>query len=78
MAHGIAAAGIMANAIGQRTTSGLADDQLTALKDHLSGSAQLVHLITEALTEELPMLARDGGFIRKGYDTVLDELFTLA
>ena len=77
MAHGIAAAGIMANAIGQRTTSGLADDQLTALKDHLSGSAQLVHLITEALTEELPMLARDGGFIRKGYDTVLDELFTL-
>lgn len=77
MAHGISAAGMMADAIDHRATSGTADDQLAALKASLSGSSKLIHIITEALSDELPLLAREGGFIRKGYDTVLDELFTL-
>lgn len=34
-----------------------------ALGDHLS----------RALADDLPMLARDGGFVRAGYDAVLDE-----
>ena len=73
MAHGISAAGMMADAIDHRATSGIADDQLAALKASLSGSSKLIHIIREALSDELPLLAREGGFIRKGYDTVLDE-----
>ena len=81
IAHGINAASVMADAIDKRSANGLADeladDQLSALASHLSGSTQLVQQITNALDDDLPLLARDGGFIRQGYDTVLDELFTL-
>jgi DNA mismatch repair protein MutS len=37
----------------------------------------LVNDLQRALREELPLLARDGGFIVSGYDAVLDELFSL-
>ena len=30
--------------------------------------------LTPALADELPLLARDGGFIRQGYDLALDNL----
>lgn len=36
-------------------------------------AADLGRLLTGALEEELPYLARDGGFIAEGYDTRLDE-----
>ena len=34
----------------------------------------LVERLTRALSEDLPLLARDGGFISAGYDSDLDEL----
>ena len=37
----------------------------------------LVERLTRALAEDLPLLARDGGFIAAGYDPQLDELRTL-
>ncbi len=37
----------------------------------------LVERLTRALAPELPLLARDGGFIARGYDERLDELLTL-
>ena len=37
----------------------------------------LVERLTRALSPELPLLARDGGFIASGYDTTLDELRAL-
>ena len=37
----------------------------------------LVARLTRALNPDLPLLARDGGFIAAGYDTALDELKTL-
>ncbi len=35
---------------------------------------ELQELLTKALADELPLLARDGGFIREGYHAELDEL----
>ncbi|MDG2319836.1 MAG: DNA mismatch repair protein MutS [Rhodospirillaceae bacterium] len=44
--------------------------QLSGLGEH----GVLVDLLSRALDDDLPMLARDGGFIRPGYDAKLDEL----
>ncbi len=38
------------------------------------GFSALITTLREALAEELPMLARDGGFIAKGYDEGLDTV----
>jgi DNA mismatch repair protein MutS len=39
--------------------------------------AALANLLATALAEELPLLRRDGGFVRAGYDAELDELKAL-
>jgi len=38
------------------------------------GFSALITMLREALSEDLPMLARDGGFIAKGYDAGLDSV----
>ncbi len=38
------------------------------------GFSALITMLREALNDELPMLARDGGFIAKGYDPGLDSV----
>lgn len=38
---------------------------------------QLADLLVRALDHEVPLLARDGGFIKRGYDAPLDELTQL-
>jgi DNA mismatch repair protein MutS len=43
----------------------------------LDGHEGLVTLLGEALAEELPLLARDGGFVAAGYRKELDELRAL-
>ncbi len=50
-------------------TEGLLGDAARALVGH----GQMIGLLTQALREELPLLARDGGFIAAGYDGALDE-----
>jgi DNA mismatch repair protein MutS len=50
---------------------------LSALTAPLDGHDDLVATLAAALGDELPHLARDGGFIAKGYDAALDELRTL-
>jgi len=45
-------------------------DAATDLGEH----AALVDRLSRALGEDLPMIARDGGFIREGYSPDLDEL----
>lgn len=42
-----------------------------------SPPVQLADLLTRALDFEVPLLARDGGFIKRGYDAPLDELTSL-
>ncbi|MEQ8667207.1 MAG: DNA mismatch repair protein MutS [Rhodospirillales bacterium] len=44
---------------------------------NLDGCPALVETLTAALADELPLLARDGGLVRAGYDPALDELRTL-
>lgn len=39
----------------------------------LQGHDATLALLKNALADEVPLLARDGGFIRDGYDTALDE-----
>ena len=43
----------------------------------LSGHGRLLDALSGALAEELPLLARDGGFVAAGHDAVLDELRAL-
>ncbi|MCK5444547.1 MAG: DNA mismatch repair protein MutS, partial [Rhodospirillaceae bacterium] len=43
----------------------------------LGSHGELVELLQSALDAELPVLARDGGFVRAGFRTDLDELKTL-
>nr|WP_231712482.1 DNA mismatch repair protein MutS [Vineibacter terrae] len=51
--------------------------QLADLAAALSGHAALVDVLAAALADELPLLVRDGGFIRPGHAAELDELRTL-
>ena len=47
----------------------------SALEDRQGeGFSTLITMLREALSAELPMLARDGGFIAKGYDAGLDSV----
>jgi DNA mismatch repair protein MutS len=50
---------------------------LDALRAPLTGHRALTDDLARALAEELPHLARDGGFIARGYDADLDEVKTL-
>ncbi|MGB0496702.1 MAG: DNA mismatch repair protein MutS [Rubricella sp.] len=52
-------------------------EQVTAAAARLTGHETLASLLDRALVAEPPLLARDGGFTAKGYDTELDELRTL-
>jgi DNA mismatch repair protein MutS len=52
----------------------------THLQNHLLNFSNFENLALEldqALNDELPMLARDGGFIKSGYNHRLDQLFEL-
>lgn len=51
-------------------------DTLTALKDHPQ-TAEYQDTLQNALDDSAPLLARDGGFIARGFDKRLDELKTL-
>ncbi|MDP2699220.1 DNA mismatch repair protein MutS [Thalassospira sp.] len=52
-----------------------------ALADHLRDMGHhgdLIDLLRRSLAEELPLMARDGGFIAQGYHPPLDELRSLS
>lgn len=48
-----------------------------ALQEAIDGCPELVKGLVAALDDELPLLARDGGLVRTGYDPALDELRSL-
>jgi DNA mismatch repair protein MutS len=56
-------------------THGLGD--LAALHDAVMAPVKLAAELAPALADELPLLARDGGFVRYGFDAALDELRAL-
>jgi len=51
---------------------------LNHLHDQIGEHPELVDLLKRALVENPPMLIRDGGVIREGYDAELDELRNLS
>jgi DNA mismatch repair protein MutS len=48
--------------------------ELVQLRDALGDHAALVQSLSDALADELPLLQRDGNFIRPGHHAPLDEL----
>jgi len=54
-----------------------APDEIAALDDDLGRHDTLVDRLARALSPDLPLLSRDGGFIAPGYAPDLDELVTL-
>ena len=77
VAQAITAANLMAKALKARQNTLLAEAQCAALIKTLSAGAELAGRLKAALADELPHLARDGGFIRQGFDSVLDEFLVL-
>jgi DNA mismatch repair protein MutS len=56
----------------------LEQPSLTRLAERLPECPELVELLQRALVDQPPMLIRDGGVIRNGYDEALDELRALS
>ncbi|MBQ7524761.1 MAG: DNA mismatch repair protein MutS [Alphaproteobacteria bacterium] len=48
-------------------------EALQNIKLQFDGMEGIAQTLEKALTEDVPVLARDGGFIRRGYDQELDE-----
>jgi DNA mismatch repair protein MutS len=51
---------------------------LATLRDHLDPCADIASRVGRTLREGCPVFARDGGFIRPGFDAAYDELVELA
>jgi DNA mismatch repair protein MutS len=51
--------------------------ELAVLHDSVMAPVKLAAKLTPALADELPLLARDGGFVRSGFDASLDDLCAL-
>jgi len=62
--------------IGESGLGGMPGGLSDALRD-LGEHGVLVERLHRALAVDLPLLARDGGFVTAGYSTALDELRTL-
>ncbi len=56
----------------------LPEELAGALADIAALPAALADHLAQALADELPLLRRDGGFVRAGYDAELDEMRALA
>ncbi|MCH1377497.1 DNA mismatch repair protein MutS [Alphaproteobacteria bacterium] len=78
IANGLDGAGEIAaqiKAVAAKGMGGLAlPDGLPDCLDMMLCPRGLSDELTPALADELPLLARDGGFIRQGYDLALDDL----
>jgi len=52
--------------------------KISQLKNQLGDFGELLKILQAALVENPPAVTRDGGFIAKGYDAILDELLMLS
>lgn len=71
---GLAQAGALRQRLAQETAL---PAELAGLRDALGDHAALVQTLAEALADDLPLLQRDGGFVRAGHHPPLDELRVL-
>jgi DNA mismatch repair protein MutS len=81
IAAGLDGAGQIAARIGARLAQAMTGlvvpVDLSSLTDAMLAPLPLAQLLTPALGDDLPLLARDGGFVRQGYDLALDETRSL-
>ncbi len=73
LGHGLARAPALAETLQPLTTA-----HLDRLRKQLGDHSDTATLLANAIIDEPPMLIRDGGVIRAGYDAELDELRGLA
>ena len=73
------ALGTASEMVGTATSSpGIdAPSELAALHEAVMAPSSLVAELAPALADDPPLLARDGGFVRVGHDSALDELRAL-
>ena len=64
---------VAAKAIGALLPAEAPDDVADARRAIGAISAHVPQALAAALADELPLMARDGGFLRQGYDPALDE-----
>ena len=77
IAQGLQAAYTIAQIIKEQNQNLIAVDMLTEMAEHLEKPYPLVAQIGHALADDLPLMARDGDFIRTGFSAELDELKSL-
>ncbi|MCX7123795.1 MAG: DNA mismatch repair protein MutS, partial [Gammaproteobacteria bacterium] len=58
----------------QKTLAHSGDPLLTQLSESIQSAPLIEALLQKAIVDEPPMLIRDGGVLREGYDAELDEL----
>ena len=78
LAAGLDVAATIVAAVRKVLASGLATigtpDDLLVFLDQINNPTPLADKLQPALADDLPRLARDGGFVRQGFDFTLDEL----
>lgn len=78
IAQGLAAARASATLLGTRSGVIGFPAEISRIEQRLAKAAgDLLDLLTQGLVDEPPVLRRDGGFIRKGFRSVLDEAIAL-
>jgi len=70
---GLSGAGVLAGHLATHLAAAPAPAELSALRDQLGVHDILVERLGRALADALPLQARDGGFIARGYSAALDE-----
>ncbi|MDA1132880.1 MAG: DNA mismatch repair protein MutS, partial [Proteobacteria bacterium] len=70
---GLSGAGVLAGHLAGRLAGAPAPAELAGLRVQLGVHDILVDRLGRALAESLPLQARDGGFIARGYSDALDE-----
>ena len=74
LARGMVAGSDFVAAAGQNQARLAPPEDLAGLYDSIMTAAPLADEMAPALGDDLPLLARDGGFVRSGFDAALDEL----
>ena len=77
LARGMLAGAELVTDAGKAQPGLAAPEDLPALYDAIMAAVPVADGLAPALGDDLPLLARDGGFIRQGYNSALDELRTL-
>ncbi len=49
-------------------------DLINNAKENLTGNGEIINLLDDVFGDDAPLLARDGGFVRSGFNKDLDEV----